>query len=376
MRPLLSTLVAAALSAALAAPAAAQTVRRIVIDPGHGGSDPGGVGSGLQEKNIVLDVGRRFKTLLDADTANTGGGGRWVALLTRSTDVFVSLSGRASFANAQDADRFMSIHSNAFSTASANGTETFSFAEGTTGAALRNLVQAEMIAAWGLRNRGNKVANFAVLRETAMPAVLHELGFITNATDAAKLRSATERQKAAVAHLRAIQRHFGITPFVPASSTNDASGELTGSVADDLGPVEGARVALDTGVEVVTPADGSFVFVAVPAGTRTITVTADGHEPATVDLEVAVDAPLATDIQLVRIVDPGPQPGDDDGSGGDDGGGDTEGDTGGEEPGADDGSVEGGSEGCALGSSGSGSGLGCLMVLLAVAAALRRRRRG
>lgn len=369
MRPLRSILVAAALTAALAGPAAAQTTRRIVIDPGHGGSDPGGVGSGLQEKNIVLDVGRRFKALLDADTANTTRGGRWVALLTRSTDVFVSLSGRANFANAQDADRFMSIHSNAFGSASANGTETFSFAEGTTGAALRNLVQAEMIAAWGLRNRGNKVANFAVLRETAMPAVLHELGFITNATDAAKLRSSTERQKAAVAHLRAIQRHFGITPFVPSLSASDASGGLSGSVVDDLGAVEGARVALDTGVEVVTPDDGSFVFVDVPAGTRTITVTADGHQPTTASLEVAVDAPVETEIELVRVVDPGPQPGDDDGSGGDDGAGDT-----GEEPGADDGAAEGGAEGCALGS-GSGGGLGGLLVLLAVAAALRARRR-
>jgi MYXO-CTERM domain-containing protein len=204
-------------------PSLAAAQRRIVIDPGHGGTDPGGVGSGLQEKNIVLDVGRRFKTLLDADTANTGRGGSWVALLTRNSDVFVSLTARAAFSNNQNAARFMSIHSNAFSSAAANGTETFSFAEGTTGAALRNLVQAEMIAAWGLTNRGNKTANFAVLRETAAPAVLHELAFITNATDAAKLRSATERQRAAVAHLRAIQRHFGIAPFVPALAATEPS---------------------------------------------------------------------------------------------------------------------------------------------------------
>jgi uncharacterized protein (TIGR03382 family) len=208
--------------------AAAQT--RIVIDPGHGGTDPGGVGNGLQEKNIVLDVARRFKTLLDADTANTAGGGRWVALLTRSSDVFVSLSARAAFSNNQDADRFMSIHSNAFSSAAANGTETFAFAEGGTGAALRNLVQAEMIAAWRLTNRGNKTANFAVLRETAAPAVLHELAFITNATDAAHLASSTERQKAAVAHLRAIQRHFGITPFVPSLAASEPSDPVGGEI--------------------------------------------------------------------------------------------------------------------------------------------------
>ncbi len=198
--------------------AAAQT--RIVIDPGHGGSDPGGVGNGLQEKNIVLDVGTRFRNLLNADSADTRGGGNWTALMTRSTDVFVSLSGRAAYSNSQGAARFMSIHSNAFSSTAANGTETFSFSEGTTGAALRNLVQAEMIAQWGTTNRGNKTANFAVLRDTAAPAVLHELAFITNAADAAKLGSSTRRQQAAVAHLRAIQRHYGLTPFLPASAVS------------------------------------------------------------------------------------------------------------------------------------------------------------
>jgi uncharacterized protein (TIGR03382 family) len=201
--------------AAVMIPSVASAQRRIVIDPGHGGSDPGGTGNGLQEKNIVLDVATRFKSLLDTDTADTRGGGSWVALRTRTSDVFVSLSARAAYSNSQGADRFMSIHANAFTTASANGTETFSFSEGTTGAALRNLVQAEMIAAWGLTNRGNKTADFAVLRDTSAPAVLHELAFITNATDAAKLGSATERQKAAVAHLRAIQRHFGLSPYLP-----------------------------------------------------------------------------------------------------------------------------------------------------------------
>ncbi|HTE50420.1 MAG TPA: N-acetylmuramoyl-L-alanine amidase [Kofleriaceae bacterium] len=217
---------------ALPGAAAAQTTRTIVIDPGHGGSDPGGVGNGLQEKNIVLDVATRFKQLLDADTADTSGGGRWVALRTRTNDTFVSLSARASFANAQGADRFMSIHANAFGDPAAHGTETFSFAEGSTGAALRNLVQQEMIAAWGLTNRGNKTANFAVLRETAMPAVLHELAFVTNATDANKLRSATERQKAAQAHLRAIQRHFGITPHIPLQALG-ADDQAADDVVDD-----------------------------------------------------------------------------------------------------------------------------------------------
>jgi len=230
-----------ALAAALI-PSVASAQRRIIIDPGHGGTDPGGTGNGLQEKNIVLDVATRFKSLLDTDTADTRGGGSWVALRTRTSDVFVSLSARAAYSNNQGADRFMSIHSNAFSNTSANGTETFAYAEGGTGAALRNLVQAEMIAAWGLTNRGNKTADFAVLRETAAPAVLHELAFITNATDAAKLGSATQRQKAAVAHLRAIQRHYGISPYLPSLAA--------------VAPVDGAEAAEAS--DVATPAAGSI----------------------------------------------------------------------------------------------------------------------
>jgi MYXO-CTERM domain-containing protein len=245
-------------------PSLAAAQIRIVIDPGHGGSDPGGVGTGMQEKTIVLNVAQRFKALLDADTADTSGGGRWVALLTRNTDTFVSLAARAAFSNNQDADRFMSIHANAFADASAHGTETFAFSESGQGAALRNLVQSEMIAAWGLTNRGNKTANFAVLRDTAAPAVLHELAFITNATDAAKLGSATERQKAAVAHLRAIQRHFGITPFVPSAFASTAGpGDTTDSGGDGPQDVGDPDPGSDGGCSTASGTSGAFAAFAL-----------------------------------------------------------------------------------------------------------------
>ena len=85
--------------AALLAPGLAAAQTKIVIDPGHGGSDPGGVGTGLQEKNVVLDTSLRFRNLLNADTNDTRGGGRWTALMTRSTDVAVSLAARAAYSN-------------------------------------------------------------------------------------------------------------------------------------------------------------------------------------------------------------------------------------------------------------------------------------
>ena len=321
--------------------------QKIVIDAGHGGTDPGGVGTGMQEKNIVLDVSKRFKALLDADTADTKGGGKWTSLMTRSTDVFVSLAGRSAYSNNQGADRFMSIHSNAFSNTTANGTETFSYSEGGTASALRNLVQAEMIAAWKLTNRGNKTGNYAVLRETAAPAVLHELAFITNATDAAKLGSATERQKAAEAHLRALQRHYNITPYIPgnAQPPQDTDGEIAGRVVDDRGPIAGATVKLDDGASVLTDADGAFVFTKAAAGDHVVSASADGHVAKMVDVTVAAMAREEIEITLARDDgDPGT------GSGSDE-----------EEP-------EGESSGC---STTTGAGPLLLFALLT----LRRRRR-
>lgn len=283
---------------------------KIVIDPGHGGSDPGGVGTGMQEKNVVLDVSKRFKALLDADTADNAGGGKWTSLMTRSTDVFVSLAGRSAYSNNQGADRFMSIHSNAFGDTSANGIETFSLSAAGTAAQLRNLVQAEMISAWGLTNRGNKTANFAVLRDTAAPAVLHELAFITNPTDAAKLGSATERQKAAVAHLRAIQRHYNIAPYVPGNQPPppDTTGDISARVVDDLGPVAGATVTLDTGASLTTGDDGRVTFDAAAAGVRTLTASAPGHESETVEVTVAAKMTAETEIVLERQDRTGEQP--------------------------------------------------------------------
>lgn len=328
--------------ALLLAPAIASAQVKVVIDAGHGGTDPGGVGTGMQEKVVVLDICKRFETLLEADTADTTGGGKWTALQTRSNDTFVSLAARSAYSNNQGADRFMSVHSNAFSDTSANGTETFSLAATGTGAQLRNLVQDEMIKAWGLTNRGNKTASFAVLRDTAAPAVLHELAFITNPTDAAKLASAEERQKAAIAHLKAIQRHYNITPFVPGNlAPQDENGKIAGRVIDSNGAIVGASVMLLDGATVVTDADGAFVIAEAAAGPHSVTASADGYTSKTVDVMVAASAVAELEIELTPLGRDGEQP-------------------------EIDGETTGG---C---STGDGAGLGIMLVL----GALRRRRRG
>jgi len=139
-----------------------------------------------------------------------GDRGLWTVQMTRTTDVDVSLEARVNMANNWPADRFVSIHTNSYTTSTAQGSETYSYLEGGTAAKLRDTIQNEMIKAWGLVNRGSKTANFYVLRETTMPATLTEMGFITSPVDIVKLRDPNARQQMAAAHLYALRIHFGV----------------------------------------------------------------------------------------------------------------------------------------------------------------------
>ncbi len=173
------------------------------------------MGNGLVEKELNLAIGLRLQELLELDTLDTAGGGDWEVLMTRVDDSTVSLGGRTTLANNWGADRFISIHNNAFTSSLANGTETFSFAEGTFSANLRDRIQEELLVALGLLDRGSKTANFFVLRETAMPAALSEGGFLTNAGDAAALSNPTAVDRMAKAHLFGLQRHYGLAAYEP-----------------------------------------------------------------------------------------------------------------------------------------------------------------
>ena len=94
---------------------------KICIDAGHGGSDPGAVGY-TTEKIHNLDCALKYRNWLNLDTSDGGGGYAWSVIMTRSTDVYVSLSGRTSYANNNGADRFVCIHANA---GGGYGSETF-----------------------------------------------------------------------------------------------------------------------------------------------------------------------------------------------------------------------------------------------------------
>ena len=160
---------------------------KVMIDAGHGGHDPGALGSRSKEKDNVLKVAKRLKVLLESH-------GHTVRL-TRSTDVFLSLSERARLANGWGADYFISLHDNSATSTTATGFETFihngPVQSKTVG--FQNAIHAAIIKEIGIRDRGKKRANFAVLRETRMPAVLVEYAFISNANDESVLINEVEK---------------------------------------------------------------------------------------------------------------------------------------------------------------------------------------
>jgi N-acetylmuramoyl-L-alanine amidase len=210
----------------------ATPLKLIVLDAGHGGHDPGATGpNGVQEKDVVLDVTRRAARMIE------DGLGIKVAL-TRSTDVFVPLRDRTNFANRQRADLFVAIHANAHPQSVSEGVETFFLSSEATDNAARqtaalenNVVQLEspqsrqktdllksilwdmaqsefqqessflaetvqdsMTQSLHLVNRGVKQAGFYVLGGAAMPAILIEIGFLTNPKEERKLASAEHRE--------------------------------------------------------------------------------------------------------------------------------------------------------------------------------------
>ncbi|MEK7275433.1 MAG: N-acetylmuramoyl-L-alanine amidase, partial [Candidatus Desantisbacteria bacterium] len=203
-------------------------IRTIVIDPGHGGKDSGAIGkTGLLEKNVVLDISKRLRFALQRALPNVN------ILLTRDNDYFIPLRERTRFSNYKNADMFISIHSNASYASKAHGFEVFCLSTEASDDASRALAAAENevisleketgsnnidmiklilgdiaqqefidesmeLAAsvqsivcknMGLVSRGAKSAFFWVLRDAMMPAVLIEVGFLTNPFEESRLRS-------------------------------------------------------------------------------------------------------------------------------------------------------------------------------------------
>jgi len=172
---------------------------KVVIDPGHGGPDPGAVGiNSLRETDVVLDVGLQVAQLLQAKGVQV--------LMTRTSEVDVDLPPRAALANSSGADLFLSIHANALTMArpDVNGIETFYF-ESPRARALAQAVQDEMLAVSpGSPDRGARTARFYVIRRTTMPSALVEMGFVTGELDAPRLADPAHRRRLALAISRGL----------------------------------------------------------------------------------------------------------------------------------------------------------------------------
>jgi|GEM_PF-1051811 len=144
----------------------------VCLDPGHGGSDPGAVGTYYQEKQANLDVALKARTFMLQVPNITSVG------MTRTTDVDVSLEARVNYANSNGFDRFISIHHNAYN-GSVQGTETYCYTYGSSNSFnLRDSTHRELVRAYGYTDRGAKTADYYVLRNTTMPAILGEASFI------------------------------------------------------------------------------------------------------------------------------------------------------------------------------------------------------
>lgn len=214
-------------------------VKNVIIDAGHGGKDPGAIGrSGLREKDVVLDIAKILKRELTAMGINV--------ILTRSEDRFISLAQRADIANSTECDFFISIHANASRSRWAAGVEVFYLSETADDSArsynasrnydisaretysgqnteailwdlkftenrrqaisLARAVCSALSAHLSQKNRGSKPAKFFVLK-TNVPAILIEVGFLSNTGEERQLREYAYREKIAAGIVQGIARH-------------------------------------------------------------------------------------------------------------------------------------------------------------------------
>jgi N-acetylmuramoyl-L-alanine amidase len=171
----------------------------IAIDPGHGGRDAGAVGiGGLREKDVVLDISRQVAQILEQQGVQ--------AVMTRSDDREIGLAPRVQLANRINATLFVSIHANAISMSrpDVSGLETYYYRDGL---GLARTIHNNILQNTNMKNRGVKQARFYVIKYSAMPAVLVEVGFVTGREDAAKLSDSQFRTQMAQAIAQGILQY-------------------------------------------------------------------------------------------------------------------------------------------------------------------------
>jgi N-acetylmuramoyl-L-alanine amidase len=248
----------------------------VVVDPGHGGADPGAVGpTGYTEKAANLDISLRLRDLLRQN--------RYQVVMTRETDTAVSLERRVQIANGSGAKIFVSIHNNAAANSAAGGTETYYWSgvgPDSDSGRLARLIQEEVVSQIGLRSRGVMGANFYVLRGTNMPAVLFEGAFISNPVEEALLKTPSFRQKMAQGVYNGIRRFIGPTTLSEPRAINRRINPKS-RIEIDLGNFFYANTSLGMRItsdrRVVAERSGSFNAGGMTGGSTTIGTTKPGR---------------------------------------------------------------------------------------------------
>lgn len=185
-------------SIALSLPCATATAATVVIDAGHGGHDRGGVpGQKAVEKTYTLSVARKT-----AEKLRSAG---YRVVMTRNSDDFISLGQRCSIANSSGGDAvFLSIHFNSAPRKTATGVETYYYSG--RSARLAASVHREVLSLMGTENRGVRQRGFYVIRNTRIPAVLVEPGFLSTESEARRLSSSAFQDRLATALARAVSK--------------------------------------------------------------------------------------------------------------------------------------------------------------------------
>jgi N-acetylmuramoyl-L-alanine amidase len=187
---------------------AASRASIVVIDPGHGGLDRGGIpGQRVAEKNVALDVALRLKRKLQA--------AGYRVIMTRDSDVFVPLSWRVAVANSHRDAIFICIHFNSARRLGANGVETYYYRWDS--ARLASNIHKNVIAGAPSENRGIRRRGYYVLRRTSIPGVLVECGFLTNPSEARLAQTIAYRDKLAEEITRGIMGKPPLVVRAPAS---------------------------------------------------------------------------------------------------------------------------------------------------------------
>lgn len=182
---------------ALAATASAASFRTVVIDPGHGGHDNGGQWGRVYEKHLALDTATR----LEANLKRLG----YQTVMTRRSDYFITLPDRVRTGNSYRNAIFVSIHYNYTWKEQVSGLETFYYSR--EGQRLAQYVQSSLVRHTRTVDRSAKFARFYVIRNSTLPAILVEGGFVSNETERARMKSAYFREAIARGITEGIQRY-------------------------------------------------------------------------------------------------------------------------------------------------------------------------